>query len=81
MLFRSACFMNNEISGITVSDEITELYNGISKDEAKILAIKISTDIAREIYNYVDGYYLITPFKRIDIISEIIKNIGTMDSY
>ncbi|MPQ33154.1 bifunctional homocysteine S-methyltransferase/methylenetetrahydrofolate reductase [Clostridium estertheticum] len=75
---RNACFMNNEISGITVSDEITELYNGISKEEATILAIKISTDIAREIYDYVDGYYLITPFKRIDIISEIIKNIGNI---
>ncbi|MBX4263962.1 bifunctional homocysteine S-methyltransferase/methylenetetrahydrofolate reductase [Clostridium estertheticum] len=78
---RNACFMNNEISGITVSDEITELYNGISKEEATILAIKISTDIAREIYDYVDGYYLITPFKRIDIISGIIKNIGSIGNY
>ncbi|MBU3158248.1 bifunctional homocysteine S-methyltransferase/methylenetetrahydrofolate reductase [Clostridium frigoris] len=75
---RNACFMNNEISGITVSEEITELYKDISKEEATTLAIKISTDIAREIHDYVDGYYLITTFKRIDIISEIIKNIGTI---
>ncbi|MBU3181869.1 bifunctional homocysteine S-methyltransferase/methylenetetrahydrofolate reductase [Clostridium psychrophilum] len=77
---RNACFMNNEISGISVSEEITELYKDISKEEATILAIKISTDIAREIHDYVDGYYLITPFKRIDIISEIIKNIGNINS-
>ena len=78
---RNACFMNNEISGISVSEEITELYKDISKEEATILAIKISTDIAIEIYNYVDGYYLITPFKRIDIISEIIKNISTIENH
>lgn len=79
--YRNACFMNNEISGISVSDETMELYKDISKEEARILAIKTSTQIAKEIYPYVDGYYLITPFKRIDIISEIIKNIGTINNY
>lgn len=74
--YRNACFMNNEISGINVSEKIIEQYKDISKEEASKLAIKISTEIAKEIYPYVDGYYLITPFKRIDIISEIISNIN-----
>ncbi|MCB2293059.1 bifunctional homocysteine S-methyltransferase/methylenetetrahydrofolate reductase [Clostridium algoriphilum] len=74
--YKNACYMNNEISGISVSGEIIEQYKDITREEAGILAIKISTDIAREIYPYVDGYYLITPFKRIDIISEIIKSIS-----
>lgn len=74
--YRNACFMNNEISGINVSEKIIEQYKDLSKEEATKLAIKISTKIAKEIYPYVDGYYLITPFKRIDIISEIISNIN-----
>ncbi len=74
--YRNACFMNNEISGINVSEKIIEQYKDLSKEEASKLAIKISTEIAKEIYPYVDGYYLITPFKRIDIISEIISNIN-----
>jgi len=78
--YKNACFMNNEISGINVSDEIIESYKDISKEEASRLAVKISTDIAREIYHYVDGYYLMTPFKRIDIISEIIKNIRVINN-
>ena len=73
--YRNACFMNNEISGIRVSEEIIKQYKDVSKEEAAKLAVKISTDIAEQIYPYVDGYYLITPFKRIDIISEIINNI------
>lgn len=74
--YRNACFMNNEISGINVSEKIIEQYKDLSKEEASKLAIKISTEIAKEIYPYIDGYYLITPFKRIDIISEIISNIN-----
>lgn len=73
--YRNACFMNNEISGITVSDEIIQQYKDTTKEEATELAVKISTDIVKEIAPYVDGYYLITPFKRIDIISEIINKI------
>ncbi len=73
--YGNACFMNNEISGINVSEKIIERYQNISKEEASQLAIAISTEIAQEIAPYVDGYYLITPFKRIDIVSEIIKNI------
>ena len=73
--YRNACFMNNEISGINVSEEIIEMYKDVSKEEATELAVKLSTQIAEEISEYVDGYYLITPFKRIDIITRIIDNI------
>jgi homocysteine S-methyltransferase len=73
--YRNACFMNNEISGINVSDEIIELYKDVSKEHADELAVSISTKIAKDISDDVDGYYLITPFKRIDIISRIIENI------
>jgi len=76
--YRNASFMNNEISGINVSEEIMDQYKDISKEEAGTLAVKISTDIAEEIYPYVDGFYLMTPFKRIDIISEIVKNISNI---
>lgn len=74
--YKNACFMNNEISGIEIADKIIELYQDISKEEASKLAVKISTDIAKEISPFVDGYYLITPFKRVDIISAIMKNIN-----
>lgn len=72
---RNARFMNSEISGITVDEKIVELYEGKSRDECTEFAVNISTEIARLIAPYVDGYYLITPFSRTDIISQIIKNI------
>ena len=73
--YKNACFMNNEIPGINVSDEIIEKYKDISKEEASKLAVSISTEIATEIEPYVDGYYFITPFNRVDLITEIIEKI------
>jgi len=75
MSYKNACFMNNEISGIRVAQEIMEQYQDVSKEEADRLAVKISIDMAQAISPYVHGYYLITPFKRIDIIAEVINNI------
>ncbi|ADY57129.1 homocysteine S-methyltransferase [Syntrophobotulus glycolicus DSM 8271] len=73
--YKNACFMNNEISGIDVSPEIMDLYENASKEQARNLAVDISTRMVREISAYVDGYYLITPFQRLDIVTDILENM------
>lgn len=73
--YRNACFMNNEMAGIDVDDRIIEAYRDKSREEGEDLAWEISTRVAREITPYVDGYYLITPFKRVDLILRIIESI------
>lgn len=75
---RNARFMNSEISGITVDDKITELYEGKTKEECTQIAIEVSTEIAKLIRPYIDGYYLMTPFYRTDIMVELIKNIDQL---
>lgn len=72
---RNACYMNSEISGISVSDEIVSRYEGLDKDAASKLAISLTTEIAQSMAPYVDGYYMITPFMRTDLICEIIQNL------
>jgi methionine synthase / methylenetetrahydrofolate reductase (NADH) len=72
---RNACFMNNEISGINVSEEIIEQYEGKEREEASVLAVEISNEIAKKISPYVDGYYIITPFNRVEIIEKIVQRI------
>ena len=73
--YRNACFMQNEISGIEVSKEIIASYKGLEREEATQLAVKISTEIAQQIAPYVEGYYLITPFKRVELIGKIIAEM------
>ncbi len=75
---RNARFMNSEISGITVDDKITELYEGKTKAECTEIAIKVSSKIAELIRPYIDGYYLMTPFYRTDIMVKLIQKIRTI---
>ena len=52
-----------------------KLYEGKNKEEAEDLAYEISIDIAKRMADHVDGYYLITPFTRIDLMLRIINYI------
>ena len=72
---RNAEFMNKNISGIKVSEEIIKQYDEKNKEEASELAISISCDFVKKISGYVDGYYIITPFSRTDIVTKIMNKI------
>lgn len=72
---RNALFMNSEISGITVDEQIIRLYEGLDRAQGEELAVKISAAIAREIAPYVDGFYLMTPFGRTGLMSRIMDQI------
>ncbi len=72
---RNACFMNNEIAGISVGEEIVRLYENKTKEEARALAVHISVEIAKATAPYCNGYYMISPFNRVDIISDIISEL------
>ena len=62
-------------SGMRVCDEIIHLYEGKDRDAAEALAVTVSTAIAKEIFPYTDGYYLMTPFRRVALMEHIIQNI------
>lgn len=72
---RNACFMNSEIPGISVCEEIVQLYEGKDREESAQLAVKISTAIAKEVAPYSHGLYLITPFQRVELIEAILQNL------
>lgn len=76
---RNGRFMNSEISGITVDEAIIDMYEGKSREECSDLAVKISVEFARRMESYVDGYYIVTPFSRVDIVTRIVKEIRAED--
>ena len=73
--YRNACFLNNEIAGMRVCDEIIQSYKDKDRDEAEALAAAISARVAREIEPYTDGLYLMTPFRRVELMARIIREI------
>ena len=72
---RNALFMNSEVAGITVDQEIIRRYRGLDRTQGETLAVKISRTVAREMEPYVDGYYLMTPFGRTGLMVRIMKAI------
>lgn len=78
--YRNACFMQSEVSGIRISEEIIEMYKDKDREEGEVLAVKISTEIARQISPYVDGYYLITPFLRVNLMTRIMDGIRKLEN-
>lgn len=72
--YRNAIFMNAEVPGITVADDIVAMYEGAeTKEENNKLAVDLSCKFMKEIRNHIDGYYIITPFNRVDLIEDILE--------
>lgn len=71
---RNAQFLNNEVSGVEVCCEIMDLYKGKSREESEETARKISREIMAQVLPYCDGLYLMTPFRRVSLMEQIIKD-------
>ena len=71
--YKNALFMNSEASGIRLDDEIIERYKGLEREAASRLAVEITSDFMRQIADDVDGYYIITPFSRVEIVGKLIQ--------
>lgn len=73
---KNAMFMEENVPGITVGSEIISMYEAAAgKDEWNRLAVDLSLKTADVIKDYVDGFYIMTPFLRTDLVGEIIDGI------
>ncbi|MGI5977977.1 MAG: bifunctional homocysteine S-methyltransferase/methylenetetrahydrofolate reductase [Oscillospiraceae bacterium] len=73
--YRNACYMDSEIAGMSISPEIIRMYEGLDRTEATELAVSLTTDFAKRMADFVDGWYIITPFSRTDIVTRVIDNL------
>lgn len=69
---RNALFMNNEVAGIEVPEDLVERYHGLSREEAEALAVELSVGFARRMEPYTAGWYFMTPFQRVGLIERIL---------
>lgn len=76
--YRNACFMNNEVAGISVDEDIVRQYQDKTPEQARALAVDLSCRIMRGVADCADGYYMIPPFNRVDIICDILQECGDL---
>lgn len=74
--FRNAMFVQNEISGIQVPEEIITRYDkDMSREESEQVGITIALEIIEKLQDIADGYYFIVPFNRASMICKIIEKM------
>ena len=76
---RNARFMDNEVAGINIPEELISHYQNLSRREAEDLAVKISLETAAKMLAVTDGYYLITPFGRTELIERIVRGLRNLE--
>ena len=74
---RNAIFMENEVNGIHVAEDITEAFAGLDREQGEALGLEISLKMAREALPYADGFYLMTPFNRVALMERLIARLKT----
>lgn len=75
---RNALFMSQEMAGIDIPEELVAQYEGLDRDAAEELAVELSTLLAQRMKPVTDGWYLMTPFQRVNLIERILKCLDEM---
>jgi len=73
--YRNAQFIAGELQGMEVDLETVERYRNLTREDAAKLGIELSLEMADNIKRDMDGYYLITPFQRTDMIAAIMAEL------
>ena len=74
---RNAIFMENEINGIHVDEDIIQRFAGLDREQGEALGLEVSMQMAREALPYADGFYLMTPFNRVALMERLIARLKT----
>lgn len=70
---RNALFMQNEMTGINVTDEIVNMYKeDMTREENEAVAAKLAKTVISYTEDFVDGYYFSIPFNRVYLLKDIL---------
>lgn len=76
--YKNALFLNNEVAGIEIPKAIIDRLKDKSCDEVKQISIDYCKEIINNIKDNCDGFYIVTPLKKIDFVEELIKYIRSL---
>ena len=74
---RNAIFMENEVNGIHVDEDIIQRFAGLDRAAGEELGLEISVQAAKAAAPYADGFYLMTPFNRVALMEKLIARLRT----
>ena len=72
--YRNAIFMNNEVPGVVIPEEVLNKMEKFHQPEdAKKVGVEIANNMVKELGNLVQGIQVSAPFGRIDLALKVIE--------
>jgi homocysteine S-methyltransferase len=72
--YKHAEFLHHEVPGIRIPEKIREQMHRAGEDAAKV-GVKLAVDFLKEAKSSVAGAYLMPPFRKYQIIDEVLSVI------
>lgn len=76
--YNNARFLSSEVAGISVDERVIAAYEGLNRSQGEALAVRLCAEAANRIAPYVDGYYIMTPFQRVQLVVRVMQEIKGM---
>ena len=76
--YKNALFLNNEVPGVEIPVELVESLKDKSTDEVRKICVSYACGIIDRVKDGCDGYYIMTPMKKIDYSLDIVRYIKNM---
>jgi homocysteine S-methyltransferase len=74
--YKNAHFLNNEVPGISIPQiYVDRFHKEMTREEAEQVGVDLAVELANKIKPYVDGFYFITPFNRIEMVMKILDKV------
>lgn len=70
---KNARFLQSEVHGITVDEAVVRVYAGLDRAQGEDMAVRLCREAASRISPFVDGYYMMTPFQRVELVCRVIR--------
>jgi len=73
--YKNAVFINNEVPGIEIPDSLIHSLEGTAPEQAAEISVAFCMEIIRQINDDCDGYYIMTPLNKTQLVCKLIEKI------
>ena len=73
--YNNARFLQREVAGVAIDESIVASYAGLDRAQGEARGLQLCLDAARDIAPWVDGYYIMTPFRRVALVKALMAHL------
>lgn len=76
--WKNALFLNNEVSGIEIPPDFIEKLKEMPPEKVADAVVGYSMNQIRQIYDDADGFYIMTPLRKTDLVANLLPQIKAL---